>query len=405
MEFSTLCDLGLPVPADASSLISPAFEQIRPHPEVSGSDLPDLLERLAQVPDPRDPRGVRHPLVTLLALTACAVLAGARSLLAVSEWVADAPPALLGRLGTAVDPLVPKWSWPAESTIRRLLARIDADALDRAVGAWLADRQTRGQGLRGLAVDGKSLRGAARAKGRKIHLLAACDHVNALVLAQMDVGEKSNEITRFRPLLDTLEDLAGTVVTSDAMHTQHDHAVYLLDRQAHYIVIAKRNTKKLRRQLKSLPWTQIPLQDRTRATGHGRQEIRRLKVCTVNNLLFPGARQAVQIVRRRVHRKTGKISLKTVYAVTSLTAEQAGPAQLARLIRGPWTVEALHHVRDVTFAEDASQLRTGNTPRAMATCRNLAIGALRLTGARNIASGLRRAARDQTRPLALLGLT
>ncbi|MFJ3310845.1 ISAs1 family transposase [Streptomyces sp. NPDC086549] len=405
MEFSTLCDLGLPVPADASSLISPAFEQIRPHPEVSGSDLPDLLKRLAQVPDPRDPRGVRHPLVTLLALTACAVLAGARSLLAVSEWVADAPPALLERLGTAVDPLVPKRSWPAESTIRRLLARIDADALDRAVGAWLADRQTRGQGLRGLAVDGKSLRGAARAKGRKIHLLAACDHVNALVLAQMDVGEKSNEITRFRPLLDTLEDLAGTVVTSDAMHTQHDHAVYLLDRQAHYIVIAKRNTKKLRRQLKSLPWTQIPLQDRTRATGHGRQEIRRLKVCTVNNLLFPGARQAVQIVRRRVHRKTGKISLKTVYAVTSLTAEQADPAQLARLIRGHWTVEALHHVRDVTFAEDASQLRTGNTPRAMATCRNLAIGALRLTGARNIASGLRRAARDQTRPLALLGLT
>ncbi|GAA3375480.1 hypothetical protein GCM10020367_43450 [Streptomyces sannanensis] len=345
MDFSTLCDLGLPVPADASSLISPAFEQLRPHPKVSGSDLPDLLERLAQVPDPRDPRGVRHPLVTLMALTARAVLAGARSLLAVSEWVADAPPALLERLG-AVDPLVPKRSWPAESTIRRLLARIDADALDRAVGAWLADRQTRGQGLRGLAVDGGSLRGAARAKGRKIHLLAACDHVNALVLAQMDVGEKTNEITRFRPLLDTLEDLAGTVVTSHAMHTQHDHAVYLLDRQAHYIVIAKRNTKKLRRQLKSLPWTQIPLQDRTCATGHGRQEIRRLKVCTVNNLLFPGARQAVQIVRRRVHRKTGKISLKTVYAVTSLTAEQASPAQLARLIRGHWTVEArVHHAR------------------------------------------------------------
>ncbi|WP_254396781.1 transposase family protein [Streptomyces sp. AC558_RSS880] len=77
MKFSTLCDLGLAVSAGASSLISPAFDQLRPHPEVSGSDLPDLLERLAQAPDPRDPRGVRHPLVTLLALTACAVLAGA----------------------------------------------------------------------------------------------------------------------------------------------------------------------------------------------------------------------------------------------------------------------------------------------------------------------------------------
>ncbi|MGW1901675.1 ISAs1 family transposase [Streptomyces hirsutus] len=405
MEFSTFCNLGLPVPADASSLISPVFDQLRPHPEVSGREVPGLLERLAQVPDPRDPRGVRHPLVTVLALTACAVLAGARSLLAVGEWVADAPPALLERLGTVVDPLYPKRSWPAESRIRRLLARVDTDALDQAVGAWLADRQTSGEELRGLAVDGKSLRGAARAKGRKIHLLAACDHARALVLAQMDVGEKTNEITCFQPLLDTLENLAGTVVTSDAMHTQHDHAVYLLNRQAHYIVIGKRNTKKLRKQLKSLPWKQIPLQDRTRATGHGRHEIRRLKVCTVNSLLFPGARQAVQIVRRRVHRKTGKISLKTVYAVTSLTAEQAGPAQLARLIRGHWTVEALHHVRDVTFAEDASQVRTGNAPRAMATCRNLAIGALRLAGVRNIASGLRRATRDHTRTLVLLGLT
>lgn len=173
MEFSTLCDLGLPVPADASPLVSPAFEQLRPHPEVSRSDLPDLPERLAQVPDPRDPRGVRRLLVTLPALTACAVLAGARSLLAVSERVADTPTARLERLGAAVDPLVPKRSWPAESTIRRLLAGIDADALDRAVGARLADRQTRGQGLRGLAVDGKSLRGAARAKGRKIHLLTS----------------------------------------------------------------------------------------------------------------------------------------------------------------------------------------------------------------------------------------
>lgn len=158
MEFSALCDLLLPVPADASSLTSPAFEQLRPHPEVSGSDLPDLLERLAQVPDPRDPRGVRHPLVTLLALTACAVLAGARPLLAVSEWVADAPPALLERLGTAVDPLVPKWSWPAESTIRRLLARIDADAVHAVlrregihVGRKRIERLMRQAGLAGIS--------------------------------------------------------------------------------------------------------------------------------------------------------------------------------------------------------------------------------------------------------------
>jgi hypothetical protein len=171
MEFSTLCDPGKSVPADASPLVPPVFDQLGPHPRAAPREIPDLLERLAQVPDPRDPRGVRHPLVTVLALTACAVLAGARSLLAVSEWVADAPTELLERLGTRVDPPFPERSWPAESTNRRLLEKVDADVLDRAVGAWLADRQGRSDGLRGLAVDGKSLRGAARAEGRAIGAL------------------------------------------------------------------------------------------------------------------------------------------------------------------------------------------------------------------------------------------
>ncbi|MGP3948517.1 ISAs1 family transposase [Streptomyces sp. 7N604] len=290
--------------------------------------------------------------------------------------------------------------------MRRLLSRIDGDALDQAVGRWLADRRTSADGrMRGLAVDGKSLRGAAKATGRKIHLLAACEHTTGLVLAQLDVGEKTNEITCFQPLLKTVADLTCTVVTSDAMHTQRKHAAYLLGRGAHYIVIVKGNQKKLRKQLKSLPWKRIPLQGHTRDTGHGRDEIRRIKVCTVNNLLFPGARQAVQLKRRRVDRKTGRVSIKTVYAVTDLTAEEATPDQLATLIRDHWKIESLHHIRDVTFAEDASQLRTGTSPRAMATWRNLAIGALRLACKTNIASTLRHNARDALRPLALLGLT
>ncbi|PBC92509.1 IS4 family transposase [Streptomyces sp. Ag82_O1-15] len=392
------------MPADASSLMPPALDQLREHPEVASQEVPSLLERLAEVPDPRDPRGVRHRLAVVLALTACAVLAGATSLLAVGEWIADAPPRVLEQLGAHPDPFLPRRVLPSETTVRRLLGRIDADALDRAVGHWLADRCPKPAGLRGLAVDGKSLRGAARANGRKIHLLAALDHITGLVLAQLDVQEKTNEITCFQPLLDAVADLAETVVTSDAMHTQHEHAAYLLGRRAHYIVIVKGNQKRLRRQLKSLPWKDIPLQGRTRGVGHGRSEIRRIKVATVNSLLFPGARQAVQIKRRRTDRKTGRTTVKTVYAVTSLTAEQATPVLLAQLVRDHWKIEALHHVRDTTFAEDASQLRTGNAPRAMATWRNLAIGALRTAGAKNIAASLRRNARDPHRPLALLGL-
>ncbi|MEV6118895.1 transposase family protein, partial [Streptomyces sp. NPDC052109] len=116
---------------------------------------------------------MRHGLAVVLALTACAVLAGATSLLAVGEWIADAPAHALGQLGIRPDPVLPLRQLPSESAIRRLLARIDGDALDRAVGRWLADRRPRTTGLHALAVDGKSLRGAARAGGRKIHLLAA----------------------------------------------------------------------------------------------------------------------------------------------------------------------------------------------------------------------------------------
>ncbi|MFJ8953523.1 transposase family protein, partial [Streptomyces sp. NPDC102381] len=119
MEFSTLCDLGVLVPASASSLISPALDQLADHVEAGPGDVPGLLERLAKVPDPRDPRGVRYPLVTLLGLTACAVLAGAKSLLAVGEWVTEAPAAVLEKLGARVDPVLPERSWPAETTIRR----------------------------------------------------------------------------------------------------------------------------------------------------------------------------------------------------------------------------------------------------------------------------------------------
>ncbi|MGV9249490.1 ISAs1 family transposase [Streptomyces sp. NPDC003710] len=136
-------------------------------------------------------------------------------------------------------PLLPRRVLPAQTTVRRPPARVDGDALDRAVGRRLTDRRPKTTGLRGLSVDGKSLRRAAKATARKIHLLAADEHTTGLVLAQLDVGEKTNEITCFQPLLDTVADLAGAVVTSDAMHTQREHADYLLARGAHDIVIAK----------------------------------------------------------------------------------------------------------------------------------------------------------------------
>ncbi|MFF3380583.1 ISAs1 family transposase [Streptomyces sp. NPDC002680] len=217
------------------------------------------------MPDPRDPRGVGHRLAVVLALTACAVLAGG-DLAAGGQRVDRRCRGTRPRTGRRPPRSASAQAGPARrgNDPLRLLARIDGDALDRTVGCRLADRRSKMTGtawLRGLAVDGKSLRGAARAKGRKIHLLAALRHATGLVLAQLDVGEKTNEVTCFQLLLDTGADLAGTVVTSDAMHTRREHADYLLSRRAQYIVIVKGKPEG------AVPTAQVPSLERHPASG------------------------------------------------------------------------------------------------------------------------------------------
>jgi hypothetical protein len=150
---------------------------------------------------------------------------------------------------------------------------------------------------------------------------------------------------------------------------------------------------------------EVPLLDKTWATAHGRGEIRRIKAAAVTGIAFPHAVQAVQIVRRRRIVTTGKVTLERVYGVTDLTAEQADATDLARRVRDRWGIEnKIHHVKDTTYAEDASRIRTGTAPRAMASLRNLAIGVLRLANRMNITAGLRHHTRDANRPLIILGI-
>lgn len=143
-----------------------------------------------------------------------------------------------------------------------------------------------------MAVDGKTLRGSGPAGGQ-VHLLAVIDHITRAVRGQVDVAGKTNEITAFRPLLYGL-DLARTVVTADPLHTQREHADWLVTaKNAAYICIVKQNQPGLYRQLKSLPGRQVPAGDDTRNAGHGRDKIRRLQVVTVIGLAFPHATQAI----------------------------------------------------------------------------------------------------------------
>jgi predicted transposase YbfD/YdcC len=386
------------MPAAPSSSVDPVFCHLFAAADAAGGDRAMVLSVLVAVADPRARRGVRHRLAVILALAVCAVLAGARSFTAIAEWAADTDEATRAGLGI-------RGAVPCESTIRRTLQRLDADAFDDLAGAWAQQRTAPAAGRRRVvAVDGKTLRGSASGTRPGRHLLAALDHACGVVLGQVDVEVKTNEIPMLPVLLDKIS-LAGAIVTADAMHAQREHARYLVDqRGAHYILTVKGNQPKLRAQLASLPWRDVPVTVDTRDRGHGRHERRTLKVTAVAaGLRFPHAAQAMQIVRRRKPLASRKWSTETVYAVTSLTAAQARPDQIAEALRGHWAIEdRLHWVRDVTYGEDISQVRTGSGPRVMATLRNLALAILRLAGATSIAAALRHHSRRPGRPLQTL---
>ncbi|MFB7560964.1 ISAs1 family transposase [Streptomyces brevispora] len=367
-----------------------------------------VLPFLAALPDPRDRRGRRYPLPALIAAAAASVLAGAQSLTAISEWITDAPGWALRALGFAPDPFSGTVPTPHPHTVRRLLSHLDGDALDAAIGAFLTARAAEDGGtegrLRAIAVDGKVLRGSRAGGKSAITLLAAMNH-NGSVLAQRQVADKSNEIPAFAPLLDTL-DLNHTVITADALHTQHDHGRYLRRHGAHYLAVVKANHPGLFDQVRKLPWRDIALDHKTRDRAHHRLEIRRLKTVAFAHIDYPDAAQALQIVRWRRDLHTGKLTIERVHLITSLPPGAATGAQLAAWIRGHWRIEnLLHHVRDRTFREDDSRIRTGRLPRAMASLRNLAIGVHRQDGHTNIAAALRHTARDYRRPVQTLGLT
>ncbi len=384
------------MPADASCPTDPIIGHLVDATGEPDVDRPALLAALRSVPDPRDRRGRRHRLGVILAIAACAVIAGARSYVAIADWAVNAGVSGLTPLGCG--PVI-----PCESTIRRTLQAVDADALEQAIGRWAAGRTRPAGGRRFIAVDGKSLRGAIGPSGRCRHLLAAITHDEAVVLGQVNVDVKTNEIPMFSELLDPI-DITAAVITADALHVQTGHAHYLHRRQADYILTVKANQPSLLAQLQALPWADVPAGRCRIETGHGRREKRTLKIASVTaGINFPHAAQAFQITRRTRPTGSRRWSTEIVHGITSIPPGHVRNDHIAAGIREHWTVEnKLHWVRDVTYDEDRSQVRTGNGPRVMASLRNLALSALRLAGHENIASAIRHHAARSNRPVTLL---
>jgi hypothetical protein len=209
-----------------------------------------LMDWLKTLVDPRKPRGVRHPVATVVAIALCAALSGARSFCAIAEWAQGLTREALKQLGSN------RPKPPSEPTIRRVLQRIDAESLDAHVSHWLIQHHPLAG--RAVAVDGKTLRGAHDLSKRPPHLLSAILHQEAVVLGQIAVEEKTNEIPKLPQLLDSLP-LQGAVVTADAMHTQQETARYLVEeKEADYLFTVKDNQSTLRKDIADLNLTAFP---------------------------------------------------------------------------------------------------------------------------------------------------
>ena len=315
---------------------------------------------------------------------------------------------MLKRLGCYFHEDKQRYVVPSEPTIRRIIQSQDSETIEPVLNGWIKRLNLEQTDDDAIAVDGKVLKGAHDSQGHQTHLQSAVLHEQATTVAQVKIDSKSNEIPSVSTLLDPL-DISDRVITFDALHTQRKTAKYLVeDKKAYYFFTVKGNQPTLKADIELLNLTQTPPDHETVEKGHGRIETRRICTSTaLNNYLdSPIVKQVCCIQRHVFDCKSIPEREETVYGITALTPSQANPKRLLKLNRGHWSIEnRSHYVRDVTFNEDNSQIRTGSGPQVMACLRNFAVGTLRVVkNVTNVASALRDMAAKPHLALELIGL-
>jgi predicted transposase YbfD/YdcC len=358
-----------------------------------------LFARFCSLTDQRDPRGIRYPLAVLLTIATLAKLAEQDSPRAIAEWAQLRAPILADLF--ALD----RPTMPHATTWNRVLGgAVDPQQCSRLVADFLATaatppgkrRRRRGQIV--LCLDGKTLRGTIPAgMTRGVHLLAAYLPQQGIVLVEVAVEGKENEIVTAKQVLKTI-DLHGCVVTGDAMFAQRKLSRRIRRKGGDYLWCVKENQQTLYDAIATLftlpPQPSWP-DDFTTAmsvdTAHGRYEERRLTASSllVSQIAWPHARQVFRIERRTIL-CGGKVRTQIRYGITSLPPTVADAPRLLALVRGHWGIEnGLFYRRDVTFGEDRSRLRRGNGPQVQATLNDLSVGLLLREGHTNHAAARR----------------
>lgn len=379
-----------------------------------------LWEHLTCIADPRSPRGQQHDWTFIVTLIGAAMLAGQKSMQAMSQWVNMNSKVFIECLNPR------RKRVPSYATLRRALCDMDIEAFEGHLAAYSQgvdeDDSQRGcietqEGgvLRGQSVDGKTLRGAS-AHGDKVHLVSLVRHESAAVLGQIATEAGIDEPKVAKVLLTQLL-LANTATTMDALYTERSLTKQILAAGGEYLMVVKANQRTLHQEIE-LAFTALPPTSSweeefwdydvhtTQESQRGRTEVRQLERTTALNdyLNWPGVGQVMRRTYRRVEHRTGAVSQEVHYGITSLSPAQVSLSQLAQLWRWHWTIEnSTHYIRDVSLGEDRCQIRSGNAPQALAALRNAIITALRYEGWAYVPNALRRFAHSPQDALRFMG--
>jgi predicted transposase YbfD/YdcC len=373
MTYSTALPLTLP------SLTSDHRQQL-----LQNDLLLSLYEVFATIPDPRSTHGLRYELAYLLTCLVAGLLCNADSTLAIAQWCRDQHPLFKRLFGPR------RFLCPSDSLYRKLLPRLNAEQIECTLADWIRSTLVAGP-EDPIALDGKTVRGARTDQQAAPHLLSFRTHQSQETLLQVAVSAKTNEIPVAQALLPCLP-LAGRVCTADALHTQKEFMQCVDALGGKCVLTVKNNQPTLYADLATYfadPHASF-LQDETLDLHRGRIEKRSMRVSTEMNAYlkdWPFVEQVAELTRTVTVRKTGKTSQEVVYLITPLTPAEANPRRLLTLVRGHWSIEnSSHYVRDVTFGEDRSRLRSGSAPQILAAFRNLALTLIHRSGASQIAA-------------------
>lgn len=360
-------------------------------------DVDSLFYHLDCLNDRRKPKGVRYPLAIAMVFVILAKLAGEDDPEGIAHWTSLRKDMLIEALK------LKRTSTPHATTFSRIIGRaVDVEELQQAVSKFLLSVVVGGLSIE-MPIDGKTLRGTIPpGKTQGVHLLAAYLPAEGIVLFQVEVASKENEIVAAPRVLKSV-DLKGKIVTGDAMFAQRDLSELIVERGGEYLWTVKDNQSSLREEIETAfeieeGHTRLPgmkndfTQAETIEKGHGRIEQRRLMVTSQMKgyLKWPHLEQVFKIERRVEEISTGHRREEVSYGVTSLRREEASASRLMEIVRGHWGIEnGLHYRKDKTLKEDGCRLKIGEAAQVMAVINNLIIGMVLRQGIKNLAAARR----------------